>query len=337
MKVALVSSSYHPYYKGGGEYSVKTLAEKLVSQKIDAFVITAFHRSQTETIDGVKVYRVRHPNIYWSYESNQQPAYKKLAWHALESYNLRVAARVEGVLRQEQPDVLHIRNVEDFSPYIAKVARQYRIPVVVTLNSYTWLCPRATMFRQGYSCGRQCQDCRLITYPKKYLSRYVDAVAGVSQFTLDIHRQYGYFPNAHPTVIYTSAEVRIQPLPMAQTGLITFGYLGRIHPTKGVHQIIKAFQKVPPPHRLLVAGDGPSDYVQQCQQQAAGNDRIVFLGKYLSEDFYPQIDVVIISSLWNEPFPRVLIESYAFGRPVIAARTGGHPGNGASRANRLGV
>lgn len=37
------------------------------------------------------------------------------------------------------------------------------------------------------------------------------------------------------------------------------------------------------------------------------------------------MDCVIINSLWNEPFPRVLIEAYAFGRPVIAARTGGTP------------
>ena len=325
MKVALVSSSYHPYYKGGGEYSVKYLAEKLVAQGVEALVITAFHQAKIETINGVKVYRVRHPNIYWSYESDRQPGYKKLTWHAIESYNPRVANRVGEVLRREQPDVLHIRNVEDFSPYVAKVARQHGIPVVVTLNSYTWLCPKATMFKRGSNCATQCLSCRLLTYPKKVLSRHVNAVVGVSQFLVDRHQQYGYFPSAQASVIYTSAEPQPQPLPATENDFITFGYLGRIHPTKGVHQIIEAFQRLPAPHRLLIAGDGPLDYVRQCQRRAAGNERITLLGKYPAGDFYPQVDVMMISSLWNEPFPRVLVEAYAFGRPVVAANTGGTP------------
>ena len=325
MKVALVSSAYHPYYRGGGEYSAKQLAEQLHRQGVNVFVLTAFRRTQTDTVDGVKVYRVKHPNVYWSYDSAQQPAYRKLIWHLVEGYNVRVAKRVASILEQERPDVLHIRNTEDFSPYLAKVAQSYDIPVVVTLNSYTWLCPRATMFRSGRNCTSQCWDCKLMTYPKKQLSRYVDAVVGVSQFTLDQHLKRGYFPRARPVVIHTAIPMQSQSFPAAQQDGITFGYIGRLHPTKGILPIIEAFGLLPPPHRLLIAGDGPDDYVQACQRAANPYPGVTFLGKYPAEMFYARVDIVIINALWNEPFPRVLVEAYAAGRPVMAAATGGTP------------
>lgn len=326
MKVALVSSSYHPYYKGGGEHSVKVLAEQLAAKGVDIFVITAFHRAQTETINGVKVYRVRHPNVYWSYESERQPGYKKLAWHLAEGYNVRVAAAVTPILKQEKPDLLHIRNTEDFSPYVAKVARSLNIPVVVTLNSCTWLCPRGTMFRNGRNCPRQCVSCKTITYPKRRLSRYVNAVVGVSRFMIDVHTRYHYFPEATRQTIYTSVAPTPRAFPAAQSPTLRFGYLGRVHPIKGVAEIIRAFRAASPPRaQLYVAGDGPADYEAYCRTLAEGCDDIVFLGKSTPDEFYPQVDVVIVNSLVNEAFPRVLVEAYAYGRPVIAAQTGGTP------------
>lgn len=325
MKIVLVSSSYHPYYRGGGEHSVKALAENLLKLDQQVRVITAFEKNQTDKVNGVTVHRVRHPNIYWSYHSSEKSTTQKLVWHIRESYNPRVAAAVTPILTDYQPDVLHVRNVEDLSPYVCRVAHRLNIPVVVTLNSYTWLCPKATMYRQGHNCAGQCLDCKILTYPKRYLSRYVNAVVGVSQFMVDRHRHYGYFPHAQASAIYTSVPAQPLPLPARQNNYVTLGYIGRIHPTKGVNQIVKAFKKLPPPHRLLLAGDGPEAYVQQCRLLAKNSERIVFLGPQPAADFYRQVDGVVINSLWNEPFPRVLAEAYAFGRPVIAACTGGTP------------
>lgn len=326
MKIAIVSSSYHPYYKGGGEHSVKALAEGLAAKGEEVVVITAYHQEQTEHIDGIKVCRVKHPNIYWSYESAQQPAYKKLLWHLVEACNPMVARRVKALLLREQPDVLHIRNTEDFSPYIAKLARSLNIPVVVTLNSCTWLCPRGTMFKNGHNCTRQCISCRTITYPKKWLSRYVNAVVGVSRFMLDRHTHYHYFPNAAQRTIYTSKEANPHTFPRAHHAALRFGYIGRLHPIKGVAEIIQAFRQMAPLNaRLFIAGEGLPEYYHHCQQLAEGNSAIVFLGQSSPEEFYDKVDVVIINSLVNEAFPRVLVEAYAYGRPVIAANTGGTP------------
>lgn len=327
MKIALITSSYHPYNKGGGEYSVKELAEGLLQKKQDVFVITAFHKNKTEYIDGVKVYRIKHPNIYWSYTSGNQSAFRKAIWHIIEGCNFRVKKHILPILKGEKPDVVHIRNSEDFSPYVCKVIQEQGIPNVVSLNSYTWLCPKATMFRNGHNCEQQCLDCKLITTPKKYLSKYVDFIAGASQFTLSTHTKSGYFSNAKQQVVYTSTKPKEIPLPFLKQEFLTLGYIGRIHPTKGVDKTIASFLslKTDKQVRLLIAGDGPDDYVQHCRQLAKAKKNILFLGKVEAEVFFKQVDIVIINSLWHEPFPRVLVEAYAYGRPVIAATTGGTP------------
>ena len=151
-----------------------------------------------------------------------------------------------------------MRNVEDFSPYLCRVAQQHNIPAWWLPSIATPGCVRRQLcLSADRTASGSAGIVAFISLRKKYLSRYVDAVVGVSQFMIDRHKYYGYFPRAKPSVIYTSASPQPLRLPMPQNGYVTFGYIGRIHPTKGVDQIIQAFQKLPPPHHLLIAGDGP--------------------------------------------------------------------------------
>lgn len=323
MKIAIVSSSYHPYYKGGGEHSVRDLAEGLVKAGHNIFVITAYYHTKKEVINGVKVIRVRHPNIYWSFDSANQSNYRKVIWHAFEGINIKVEKSVKNILIEEKPDVLHIRNSEDFA-YICKTAKKLGIPTIVTTNSCIWLCPKGTMYKNNKNCTSQCIDCKLITYPKKRLSRYADVLIGVSQFMVDLHKSYNYFPNANKCVIHTSVPALFTGLPLQQNSYFTLGFIGRLHPIKGVAELIQAFRKLPQTNiKLIIAGSGDPEYYNYCKELAEGDIRIQMVGKVTPAEFYPTIDILIINSLVNDAFPRVLAEAYAAGRPVIASATGG--------------
>jgi glycosyltransferase involved in cell wall biosynthesis len=55
------------------------------------------------------------------------------------------------------------------------------------------------------------------------------------------------------------------------------------------------------------------------------DQRVRFVGRVEPRDFYPQVDTVVVPSLWNEPLGMVVAEAFAFGKPVIGSRRGGIP------------
>jgi glycosyltransferase involved in cell wall biosynthesis len=52
---------------------------------------------------------------------------------------------------------------------------------------------------------------------------------------------------------------------------------------------------------------------------------ISFPGFIPPRSFFDQIDCLIVPSIWPEPLPRTILESYAAGVPSIGARSGGIP------------
>ncbi|MEK7950844.1 glycosyltransferase [Luteolibacter sp. Y139] len=106
-----------------------------------------------------------------------------------------------------------------------------------------------------------------------------------------------------------------------------FLFLGRIAEEKGVRvlldawEIHKASQR---PGRLVIAGDGPlaEEIGQRCEklQQAtclpfvSGEDKL---------DLLRNCTALVAPSVWWEPLGLVIFEAYDFGKPVLAARSGG--------------
>ncbi|WP_282039752.1 glycosyltransferase family 4 protein [Saccharicrinis aurantiacus] len=324
MKICIVSSSYHPHYKGGGEYSVKQLAEGLLKKGIDVFIIAAYKESRDiEYIDGIKVYRIKTPNLYWSGESAQKNKIEKAIWHITEAYNQSIPKDIKNILVQEKPDVLHIRNVSDIPSSIWKHCKKLNIPTVLTLNSYASICVNANLFLNNTVCEKRCFVCKSISYPKKVLSKYVNAVVGVSEFTLNEHLKYGLFINAKQYVIRTQAPL-VNYNKKINLENITFGFIGQINPNKGVLEMIKSFKSATISNvNLLIGGENKGNYFEECYQESKSDSRIKFLGRVDSNEFYKQVDVLIIPSIWYEPFPRVLVEAYSYGIPVITTGRGG--------------
>jgi glycosyltransferase involved in cell wall biosynthesis len=149
----------------------------------------------------------------------------------------------------------------------------------------------------------------------------VGGLVGISRFILDQHSNL--FPQARKIVIPNAVHAVVSlHSQRSHSKPVTFGYLGRLEPEKGVREILEAFQQLPDYCHLIVAGAGGEAYEAALKAQFASS-RIRFLGWVSADSVYGDIDFAVIPSLWNEPFGRVVIEAYSHGVPVIAAARGG--------------
>jgi glycosyltransferase involved in cell wall biosynthesis len=101
-----------------------------------------------------------------------------------------------------------------------------------------------------------------------------------------------------------------------------FLYLGRLTPEKGVHELLRAWTGVSA--RLLVVGEGPqADQLQSDAPQGVDFRGIATPSEVV--DLLGRARALLVPSTWYEGQPRVILEAYAAGVPVIASRLGGVP------------
>lgn len=108
-------------------------------------------------------------------------------------------------------------------------------------------------------------------------------------------------------------------------------FVGRLVKEKGLHHLIEAMGFVGGGARLTVVGGGEKDYVEKCSASAKGllekkGLEVVFTGKKPHDEvsrFYAGASVVVVPSLFPEPFGVVAAEALAHGVPVVAYDVGG--------------
>ena len=77
MKVLIVNSLYHPNVVGGAEKSVQILAETLLANGHEPVIASTSDKDSIAWVNGVKVYYIRVPNLYWMLKAAEQPSWKK--------------------------------------------------------------------------------------------------------------------------------------------------------------------------------------------------------------------------------------------------------------------
>jgi len=100
-------------------------------------------------------------------------------------------------------------------------------------------------------------------------------------------------------------------------------FAGRVSPEKGLDSFLAAAERMPDVP-FKVAGDGP--ILSDLMAGAPGN--VSFVGRLGFEEllaFYRKARLLVVPSLWFEPFGMVAIDAMALGVPVIASRIGGLP------------
>jgi glycosyltransferase involved in cell wall biosynthesis len=332
VKVLVVSNLYHPYVFGGAEKVVRNLAEALVARRHDVIVVAVGpgKSHKIAEINGVRVHYLPNWNVYFSGPPRRRHVVAKLAWRALDIYNPLMASVLGGVLEVERPDVVNTHNISGFSVSAWHAIKTRGLPLVHTVHDYYLLCLRGSMYRNGRTCRRPCTECRFCGHLPRQLSELADVVIPVSRSVLEKHERSGCFVSSEKIVIHDrGAYERALTEPQAPretNGTVRFGFLGRLHPAKGVRLLLRSFMELPFSRaELLIAGAGTPEYERELKVLAGGHNGIRLLGFVSPGELLRQVDVLVVPSLWHDPSPLVVTEAMAHGVPVIGSLRGGIP------------
>jgi glycosyltransferase involved in cell wall biosynthesis len=331
MRILHLSALYPPNLLGGAERLVAVLAQEQARSGHHVGVVTLARQSEpAREENGVLVHRIGHASLYWWYEDRSKHAPVRYINKLLESWNPITVRHVRDVIESFRPDVVNSHSMAGFSVSSWKAAAEREIPIVHTLHDFNLFCAKANAFRNGRMCDGICLACRIME-PKRRLSRLTSGVVGVSRDVLQRHLDRGFFGHIPPgqrSVIWNPPSVSGKDHSVGSSRssetAFTIGYIGRIVPEKGISILLDAVAGLPPQGwRLLVAGNilRPLD-PSALRAQAAGLP-VDWLGVVPAADFFSQIDILVVPSIWAEPCPLVVVEAFAFGVPVIGSRIGG--------------
>ncbi|NBN64897.1 glycosyltransferase [Pannonibacter tanglangensis] len=327
MRILMACAAFPPNLPGGAQTSSLMLARMLQSQGADITVVNVGDVAGVEDVQGLRVHRIRSPNIYWDY-LKRRPNWKKPIWHLLENGNPFAFSAMRRQIRTVRPDLLLTVSIENINVASWAAAKLAGLPVAHTSFNSFLMCWNSVMQRDSENCSRQCSSCRTTSLGKKFFTRYVDGVVGESQDVLNRHMAEGYFPNAVmkriPAVLPRLHAEAGRRFPAGRPFRV--GFLGLHSHFKGIAHLADAAQMMAdmPDVEFHIAGEGAErdNFGEEVRRRfPAASTR--FYGWVKADDYLREIDVLVYPSIGREAFGRASIEAFAHAVPVISTSIGG--------------
>lgn len=278
---------------------------------------------------------------------SDRPAYHIPGLAGPESSSSGALEQFAAVLHTEKPDVVVVHQILD--PQAVQVAVNYG-PTLRFAHGFKMICPggRRMWTRSQQVCTRPVgMACQAFAYLERCMPRDprlgIPLIKRTSRLAA-IHREFSEvmvasrfmqemmmrdgFSREHVHVVPYFTDFPDQK--KALTGEPTPGRLfcaARLTPEKGVDHLLRALVHLPPEVTLTVAGEGAGrPELERLVGTLGLRERVSFAG-WLSRDAVAKAlcdaEVVIVPSLWPEPFGIVGIEAMAHARPVVAYDVGG--------------
>ncbi len=343
MKIVFLSDDFPPQSFGGAGISTYELARGMQRAGHKVFVITTCRDAadaKTLVYDGLTIHRIAsnyHPR--WRF-------YRNL-------WNVPAVRKVAVLLKEIRPDVVHANNIHYYLSYrCLKVAKRYAPAVVFTARDHMLFNfgkletrqyletfnPRTTWRDHLRQAGKRYNP--LYTFFVRRYLRYVDRIFAISNALRDAMEQNGIKP---VSVIHNGIEA--DEWKIEQTAVQHFRekhnlvnkrillFSGRLSSSKGGAKVIEALRSIVrevPDAVLLVVGT-IDEYARSMQRYADASGvgaHLIFSGWINRNEIkyaYGVADVVLMPSIYLEPFGRISIEAMAAGKPVVGTCFGGTP------------
>jgi len=279
--------------------------------------------------------------------------FDKIKYALRRFYNIEAEKKLGALLKKVKPDIVHFGNIRsNLTPSVLNACYKNNIPVIVTLFDSSCVCPNGVLKLNG---KKYCKDelCVSGNYIHCVLNKcrgnsYLNSLNAACELGCkNIHNLYDKvsificssnalaelaiksgIPKAKIAIIPTSVPDKYLKLQPNYENKKYYLYVGRLSTEKGIHYLLEAFSKLPQDIKLRVIGTGPDENYFKLLAKDLNVNNVEFLGFKSGDELeeeYRNCIATILPCDWFENFPTTIIESFAFGKPVIGSNIGGIP------------
>jgi glycosyltransferase involved in cell wall biosynthesis len=268
----------------------------------------------------------------------------KLSLAADTIWNRKIHRELGDLVARERPEVVHFHNTfPQISPAAYYAARAGGAAVIQNIQNYRLMCPAAIFIRDGKIC-EQCLG-KTFAWPGVMHKCYRGsrAITAVTATMLTTHKLIGTWQKRVDAYVVPSQFVRgklieggfpkdkifvkvnfVSPDPLPGPGDGGYAiFVGRLAPEKGIATLLRAWERVGNKIPLRIVGDGPE--AEMVRKAVSENSSIRWCGRQPIDEVLKLVgsaSFMVFPSQWYEGQPKVLLESFARGTPVLASRLG---------------
>jgi len=357
MRILLVIHGYPRRYNAGSEIYTQTLAHALsdagcevsiFAREEDPFLPDYHLRTESDPLRvDIPVHLVNHARSNTRFQNDE------------------IDSVFESVIDSVQPQIVHFGHLNHLSMGLPSVASKHGIPTVFTLHDFWMMCPRGQFLQWGLTsdepwalcdgqentkCATHCfnrfvegiEVSSELQHWKSWVGNRMqasrDACDSVDLFIAPsrqlMHRhivEFGLLEEKIGYLDYGFDLNRLQGRIRDIEEPFVFGYIGRHHPSKGIHHLIDAFGQIKGDSILRIWGRPQGQLTQSLHRRSESDDipqsRIEWLPEYNNEDIVSEVfnrcDCIVVPSIWGENSPLVIHEAQQCRVPVITANHGG--------------
>jgi glycosyltransferase involved in cell wall biosynthesis/ElaB/YqjD/DUF883 family membrane-anchored ribosome-binding protein len=312
LKIVIGCDTFPPDINGAARFAER-LAGGLARRGHDVHIIAPGYNDTwgtfTEEHDGAKmtVHRVR---------SYKLPQHETLRW----VWPFTLKHRTDKLLKEIQPDVVHIQSHLIMGRYLVRSAKQMGIRLIATnhimpenLIKYSVIIPgfleKTAMKMAWDDSGRVLRKVDAVTTPTRRAAELLSAATGIQGIhAISCGIDASRFANSSPT---SNKQPRIL-------------FLGRLDYEKHIHNLLKAVAKLPKELNTiveLVGKGGEQATLEKLATDLGIRDQVIFFGHISEEELpkaYERCTVFAMPSI-AELQSIATMEAMASGRPVVAA------------------
>lgn len=344
MRLLFLSNFYPPYGQGGYEQWCQEIAEGLAGRGHEILVLTSRHGACGRTKSGnVIVSR----ELYLEMDLNS----RRNIVSFFSDRKPRIVANLSKTkqeLSEFGPDAVVIWGMWNLPWALPALLEEYYPehtiyyigdywPTLPSQHAFYWQAPGRHWITRLPKHLLRPIACQMLTLEKRPELELFRTIFPTAFLRDELQRRR--VPLKETKIIYGAVDTRLfadhnGPSRPSSGKRLSLLYVGRLEPDKGVHTAIEALSILVHQQRvkeltLTIVGAGSreyEEYLRKLAQQQTISQFVTFRGaqpKHILPNLYRQSDVLLFTSIWQEPFGRVLIEAMANGVLVVGSGSGG--------------